>query len=151
MPHFAWKLLCNIALHNLCIFLLGSHKIVVSWHSLLPGCEAMSCEWFLVFRGIVLPLSSRVSSPRTFFLNCLHLKTKAPRSFNVFGTTLWQDHVTEDSNGCQNLRVCTVVSVSYWSSMNCIFQFYRCLKSMYIVLLGVICVCVCWVTLCVVY
>ena len=60
---------------------------------------------------------------------------------SVWNHPVTQGRMTEDLNVCRNPKVCTVVSVWYWSSVKFIFQFYRCLKSMYVALLEVICVC----------
>jgi hypothetical protein len=61
---------------------------------------------------------------------------------SIWSHPVTEGHMQRDLDGCPNLKFCTVVSAWYWSSMNCIFQFYRCLKSMCIVLLGVTRYCV---------
>lgn len=95
---------------------------------MVPGVTNDCCAAF--FKG---------KQSKNFLLGLLTFEDKGTVTLqSVWNHPVTQGHKPEDLNGCQNLKVCTVVSVWYWSSMNCIFQYYRCLKSMYVVLLGVI-------------
>jgi len=101
----------------------------VRW--VVPGVSKYCCATF--FKG---------KQSKNFLRGLLTFEDKGTMILqSIWNHPVTQGHKPEELNGCQNLRVCTVVSVWYWSSMNCIFQYYRCLKSMHVVLLGVICVC----------
>ena len=114
MPCFAWKLLYNIALYNLCKILLGSHKVVVSGRSLLLGCEAVSGEWFHGVSKDCCATFFKGKQSKNFLLGLLTFEDKGTMILqSIWNYPVTQGHKPEDLNGCQNLRVCTVVSVWY--------------------------------------
>jgi hypothetical protein len=84
----------------------GSWSIVVEDSGLLGWKVVLLGEWFPVFR-MMLPLSSKVNSPRKMY--CLLLKMKAPWSLQIPGTT----HPTLQSHIPENLHSWYCVPLSH--------------------------------------